>query len=192
MLRDVYASATRFELIQADLGISREVLTQRLNMHVVHGTSQPHTDDAGQASLRCPGCHRQSPSAGDSCSLTGTIEGTQRVINGCCEIAENVDGRMPACPVRSSRTRSCSARLPMPAFVWHLGENITTRGMDLLGLPVGTRLGMGEAVNTVTGLRNPCQQIDHFRHDLLRQVMRTTTPSVWLMSWASEARITRP
>ncbi|SDT27901.1 MOSC domain-containing protein [Jiangella sp. DSM 45060] len=53
-----------------------------------------------------------------------------------------------------------------------LGENVTTRGVDLLGLPAGTRLRLGaEAVVEVTGLRNPCYQIDDFRPGLLRQVV---------------------
>ncbi|MEV6249417.1 MOSC domain-containing protein [Streptomyces sp. NPDC051742] len=53
-----------------------------------------------------------------------------------------------------------------------LGENVTTRGIDLLGLPTGTRLHLGsEAVVEVTGLRNPCAQIDGFRHGLLKQVL---------------------
>jgi MOSC domain-containing protein YiiM len=42
-----------------------------------------------------------------------------------------------------------------------LGENVTTRGVDLLALPRGTRLRLGaEAVVEVTGRRNPCRQID--------------------------------
>jgi hypothetical protein len=42
-----------------------------------------------------------------------------------------------------------------------LGENVTTRGIDLLGLAAGTRLRLGtDAVIEVTGLRNPCWQID--------------------------------
>ncbi|MFJ4692959.1 MOSC domain-containing protein [Streptomyces sp. NPDC088766] len=52
-----------------------------------------------------------------------------------------------------------------------LGENITTRGIDLLGLPVGTLLRIGEAVLEVTGLRNPCLQIDNFEEGLLKQVV---------------------
>ena len=49
-----------------------------------------------------------------------------------------------------------------------MGENITTRGVDLLGLPEGTRLTIGpEVVVQVTGLRNPCSQIDGFRKGLL-------------------------
>ncbi|MCX0247694.1 MOSC domain-containing protein [Streptomyces drozdowiczii] len=53
-----------------------------------------------------------------------------------------------------------------------LGENITTRGIDLLALPVGTLLRLGdEAVVEVTGLRNPCMQIDNFRSGLLKQVV---------------------
>lgn len=52
-----------------------------------------------------------------------------------------------------------------------LGENVTTAGVDLLGLPVGTRLHVGEAVVTVTGLRNPCRQIEAFRPGLLKEVL---------------------
>ncbi|MCX4683982.1 MOSC domain-containing protein [Kitasatospora purpeofusca] len=53
-----------------------------------------------------------------------------------------------------------------------LGENVTTRGIDLLGLPVGTLLRIGpEAVVEVTGLRNPCLQIDAFQDGLLKQVV---------------------
>ncbi|PNY80329.1 MOSC domain-containing protein [Deinococcus koreensis] len=53
-----------------------------------------------------------------------------------------------------------------------LGENITTRGLDLLGLPRGTRLYLGaSAVVEVTGLRNPCAQIDAFQPGLLRTVL---------------------
>jgi MOSC domain-containing protein YiiM len=53
-----------------------------------------------------------------------------------------------------------------------LGENITTRGIDLLGLPAGTGLAIGEtAVIEITGLRNPCTQIDDFQSGLLRAVL---------------------
>ncbi|GAA3892144.1 MOSC domain-containing protein [Streptomyces lacrimifluminis] len=53
-----------------------------------------------------------------------------------------------------------------------LGENITTRGVDLLALPVGTLLHIGdEVVLTVTGLRNPCPQIDRFQDGLLKRVV---------------------
>lgn len=49
-----------------------------------------------------------------------------------------------------------------------LGENVLTRGVDLLALPRGTRLHLGpQAVVEVTGLRNPCVQIDAFMPGLL-------------------------
>jgi MOSC domain-containing protein YiiM len=49
-----------------------------------------------------------------------------------------------------------------------LGENITTKGIDLLALPTGTRLRLGfEAVVEMTGLRNPCIQVDEFQGGLL-------------------------
>lgn len=60
-----------------------------------------------------------------------------------------------------------------------LGENITTRGLDLLALPIGTRLHLGpSAVVKVTGLRNPCAQIEAFgrkqqRSGLLAAVLDT-------------------
>ncbi|GGS46247.1 MOSC domain-containing protein [Streptomyces griseoviridis] len=53
-----------------------------------------------------------------------------------------------------------------------LGENVTTRGIDLLALPAGALLRLGDtAVVEVTGLRNPCLQIDRFQGGLLRRVV---------------------
>jgi MOSC domain-containing protein YiiM len=52
-----------------------------------------------------------------------------------------------------------------------LGENITTRGVDLLSLPTGTILRIGNgALVAITGLRNPCVQIDELEAGLLREV----------------------
>lgn len=52
-------------------------------------------------------------------------------------------------------------------FPGEMGENVTTRGLDLLGLPTGTRLRLGaQAEVEVTGLRNPCSQIDRFQPGL--------------------------
>ena len=49
-----------------------------------------------------------------------------------------------------------------------LGENVTTEGIDLLALPAGTRLHLGtSAVVELTGLRNPCIQLDHFSKGLM-------------------------
>ena len=49
-----------------------------------------------------------------------------------------------------------------------MGENITTRGVDLLGLPTGAHLRLGDtAVIEVTGLRNPCVQLDGVRPGLM-------------------------
>jgi len=50
-----------------------------------------------------------------------------------------------------------------------LGENVLTAGLDLLGLSRGTLLHIGgQAVVSITGLRNPCAQIDGFRTGLLK------------------------
>jgi MOSC domain-containing protein YiiM len=53
-----------------------------------------------------------------------------------------------------------------------MGENITTRGLDLLGLPAGARLRLGEtAVVEITGLRNPCTQLDAIQPGLMAAVL---------------------
>ena len=53
-----------------------------------------------------------------------------------------------------------------------MGENITTRGLQLLTLPAGTLLHLGrEAIVTLTGLRNPCTQLDGLRAGLMRAVL---------------------
>ncbi len=50
-----------------------------------------------------------------------------------------------------------------------MGENVTTRGVELLTLPVGTRLLLGdEAVVEVQGLRDPCAQLDRLRPGLMK------------------------
>jgi len=53
-----------------------------------------------------------------------------------------------------------------------MGENVTTRGIDLLALPTGTRLHLGsEAVVEVTGLRNPCRQLNGLRPGLMNATL---------------------
>jgi MOSC domain-containing protein YiiM len=53
-----------------------------------------------------------------------------------------------------------------------MGENILLRGVDLLGLPVGARLALGTAaVVELTGLRNPCAQLDRFQRGLMQAVI---------------------
>ena len=53
-----------------------------------------------------------------------------------------------------------------------MGENVTTRGIDLLGLSRGTRLRLGaEVVIEVTGLRNPCHQLNGLAPGLMEAVL---------------------
>ena len=53
-----------------------------------------------------------------------------------------------------------------------MGENITTRGIDLLGLPTNTQLQIGNsAVVQITGLRNPCTQLNNFQPGLMSTVI---------------------
>jgi len=53
-----------------------------------------------------------------------------------------------------------------------MGENITTRGVPLLELPTGTRLHLGgAAIVELTGLRNPCTQLDQFQNGLMAAVL---------------------
>ena len=51
-----------------------------------------------------------------------------------------------------------------------LGENVTTRNLDLLALPVGAVLRIGDVLLGLTGLRNPCLQIEQFQSGLLKRV----------------------
>ena len=63
-----------------------------------------------------------------------------------------------------------------------MGENITTKGIDLLSLPTDTQLHIGkEAVVRITGLRNPCSQLDQFKPGLMAAVL----------DWDAEGKIIR-
>ena len=53
-----------------------------------------------------------------------------------------------------------------------MGENVTTRGIDLLALPTGARLHLGaSAIVEITGLRNPCLQLDGIQPGLMKAVL---------------------
>jgi MOSC domain-containing protein YiiM len=57
-------------------------------------------------------------------------------------------------------------------FPGAMGENITTRHVDLLGLPTGARLSIGgSAIVEITGLRNPCAQLDGYQSGLTSAVL---------------------
>ena len=67
--------------------------------------------------------------------------------------------------------------------VWpgELGENITTHGVDLLGLPTGTRLHLGDdAIVELTGLRNPCSQLDRFQAGLKAATLARDAQGRWV------------
>jgi MOSC domain-containing protein YiiM len=79
-----------------------------------------------------------------------------------------------------------------------LGENLTTRGVALLTLPRGTRLHIGDAVVLeLTGLRNPCTQIDGLQDGLMRAVLDrdadgTLIRKTGVMSIALSTGLVRP
>lgn len=53
-----------------------------------------------------------------------------------------------------------------------MGENVTTRGIDLLALPEGAELTLGDAARVrVTGLRNPCYQLDEIAPGLMKATL---------------------
>ncbi|MFP5318535.1 MAG: MOSC domain-containing protein [Acidimicrobiia bacterium] len=59
-----------------------------------------------------------------------------------------------------------------PVEAGDMGENVTTRGIDLLSLPAGTRLRLGaEAVVELTGLRHPCKQLERLRPGLMEAML---------------------
>ena len=64
------------------------------------------------------------------------------------------------------------AKRAMPVEYGRMGENVTTRGIDLLALPAGSRLHLGAtAVVAVTGLRNPCLQLEGIHSGLMSAVL---------------------
>lgn len=79
-----------------------------------------------------------------------------------------------------------------------MGENITTQGIDLLGLPEGTRLYLGsDVVLYITGLRNPCSQIDRYQQGLMQHMVRkqpdgTIERKAGVMSVAERGGVVRP
>ena len=53
-----------------------------------------------------------------------------------------------------------------------LGENVTTSGVDLLALPLGTRIHLGaDAVVELTGLRSPCSKINKYQGGLMKALV---------------------
>jgi len=79
-----------------------------------------------------------------------------------------------------------------------LGENVTTAGVDLLGLSRGTHLQLGdEAVVEVTGLRNPCNQINGLQDGLMKEFIyvdsaRSTVRLAGVMSVVISGGVVRP
>lgn len=73
-----------------------------------------------------------------------------------------------------------------------LGENVATRGVDLLALPEGTELALGsEAVVRLTGLRNPCAQIEAFCPGLLAAVLERADDGATIRKAGVMAVVTR-
>ncbi len=60
------------------------------------------------------------------------------------------------------------AILGMKVFPGQMGENITTRNLDILSMPRGTHLKIGEAVIEITGLRNPCKHLNKVAIGLMK------------------------
>ena len=55
-----------------------------------------------------------------------------------------------------------------------LGENVTTEGINLMSLPLGTQLHLGaQAVVSVTGMRSPCSLINGYQKGLMKQLIKT-------------------
>lgn len=63
------------------------------------------------------------------------------------------------------------AALGMQVAPGQMGENITTRGLDILNLPRGTQLKIGDAVIEVTGLRNPCKYLNDIAPGLMKATL---------------------
>lgn len=111
--------------------------------------------------------------------------------------------RNPAAPNRMQVHLLQSELLPelsakgFPVAPGDLGENVLTRGVDLLSLPVGTRLQLGAyAVVELTCLREPCVKLDRFHQGLQQQMHATPGSAVryraGVMAVVLESGIVRP
>jgi MOSC domain-containing protein YiiM len=49
-----------------------------------------------------------------------------------------------------------------------MGENVLTRGLDLLAMPTGTLFRIGEALVEISGIRDPCKKIDQLGNGLTK------------------------
>ena len=63
------------------------------------------------------------------------------------------------------------AELGLAVSAGQMGENITVRGLDILNLPRGTHLKIGNAVIEVTGLRNPCKYLNEIAPGLMKATL---------------------
>jgi MOSC domain-containing protein YiiM len=79
-----------------------------------------------------------------------------------------------------------------------LGENVTIAGVDLPALPLGTRIRLGDAAEVeLTGLRNPCVQIERFQPGLMKRLIRrdgrgATLRRAGVMAIVVEGGVVRP
>ena len=83
------------------------------------------------------------------------------------------------------------AALGMTVLPGQMGENITTRGIDLLSLSRGTELHIGEAIITVTGLRNPCKYLNQIQPGLMKACIGTWDDGTTLVKTGVMGVITR-
>ena len=96
--------------------------------------------------------------------FSGGLQGGQDVYNS----TQDKDERLAHIGVMQGKERTEVPRLN----AGDLGENVTTRGLDLLALPRRARLTLGaEALIEITGLRNPCVQMDRFQDGLMEAVL---------------------
>lgn len=75
-----------------------------------------------------------------------------------------------------------------------LGENLTTRDLDLIALPTGTHLTIGTALLEVTGLRSPCNQINRLRPHLMKScfIPKSKQPRAGIMAIVLQGGIIHP
>ena len=82
-----------------------------------------------------------------------------------------------------------------PILPGHFGENITTRDLDLISLPLGTQLHLGpDAVIELTGLRSPCKQMNTLRLGLMQAAFSpgTRNPRAGVMAIVLSGGMIRP
>jgi MOSC domain-containing protein YiiM len=173
-------NAQRRKLFQREVGSDNTAEIKRTEIHRTPA-ERPRSIDMKVIAVNCDGTHRFSKSTRLSIRLVAG-HGIEGDAHAGRFIQHRYQARQTPKAPNNRQVHLIQSELfdemKHLGFVigpGDLGENITTRGLDLVGLPLGTHLHIGRtAVVELTGLRTPCGYIDKFQRGLKRAMIVRT------------------